>query len=268
MTRTPETRHAPLPFGDAAGATRARTVVEVAALLDQHLPAPVAVELHRASHEPIRLVRHGAARAPTRYRLRLHRLLASAPDAFFADLAAWIRHGRRARHASERLDIFLASEIPRVRRTRAATARGTHHDLAVIRRGLDAGLLPDTERADPALGWSPRRRSRARRSIQLGCYDEDIHRVRIHPVLDSPAVPPWFLEVLLHHELLHALLPPERRGDGARVHHGPVFRAWEARHPRREQAVAWEREHILALLAAARSAVPLQSRGCDRAPET
>lgn len=257
-----------LPFDKLAVPTRPRTVLEIAAVLEGHLPAPVAVELHRASREPIRLVRHGSGRQPTRYRLRLHEALATAPEEFFIDLSAWIQHGRRARRASERLDAFLAEAIPKVRRQTRADSRGNHHDLATIRAGLDPELLPQSAKVEPALTWSPRRRSRARRSLQLGCYDEDIHRIRIHPVLDGPATPAWFLEVLLHHELLHAILPAERRADGVRLHHGPVFRAWEARHPRRDVATEWEHAHILDLLAAARRGIPLQPGGCDRAKRT
>jgi len=242
------------------------SAVHLAARLEQWLGAPVAVQLHRATREPVQVTRFGPAAAPTRFRLRLHKAFASCGDALLEDLAAWTRRGRRAKGASDRIDSFIEDHVRSTRRPPAARPRGDHHDLDALARAL--AETPDGPRGPllprggetpslPEFSWSPARRSRARCSIQLGCYDPNLHRVRIHAVLDSPECPPWFLEVLLHHEILHALLPAERAPSGGLLHHGPVFRSWEARHPRRAEALAWERTHIRALLAAARRGQPL-----------
>jgi hypothetical protein len=50
------------------------------------------------------------------------------------------------------------------------------------------------------------------------------------------------------------------------VHHGPVFRAKEAAHPDYRAIQAWERAHISALVASARTRKPMRADASSRAP--
>ncbi len=82
----------------------------------------------------------------------------------------------------------------------------------------------------------------------LGTYSADLGLIRIHPALDQPFVPDFFVESVVHHEMLH-----ERHGTGVsptgrRILHSPAFRAEERQHPDYTRARTWERKHIHLLL--------------------
>ena len=47
--------------------------------------------------------------------------------------------------------------------------------------------------------------------------------IRIHPLLDAPFVPTWFLEYVVYHEMLHAVVPEEIDEHGRRRVHTREF---------------------------------------------
>jgi hypothetical protein len=92
--------------------------------------------------------------------------------------------------------------------------------------------------------------------------------VRIHPVLDQPLVPEWFVRFILFHELLHAELDTSGASAGfeappatgaRRRFHGPEFRRRERAYPDYRRALEWERRHVRALIRSARSGKPVSS---------
>jgi len=86
---------------------------------------------------------------------------------------------------------------------------------------------------------------RRARSITLGQFDSELRLVKINRVLDCEKCPPFFLDFVVFHELLHAKIPPtfdaERR---RRVIHGPEFRREEKTFLHYRKAVAFQREHF------------------------
>ncbi len=71
--------------------------------------------------------------------------------------------------------------------------------------------------------------------------------IRIHPALDKPDVPRFFVAFIVFHEMLHQLFPSER-DTGRHVHHPRAFRDREKAFPLYEAAMTWEREHLNQLL--------------------
>jgi len=71
--------------------------------------------------------------------------------------------------------------------------------------------------------------------------------IRIHPVLDHPEVPAWFVAFVLFHEMLHVAIPPEAGTKRRRVH-TRRFRAAERAHPDYARAMAWEKTHVRHLI--------------------
>jgi hypothetical protein len=103
------------------------------------------------------------------------------------------------------------------------------------------------ENAHPA---SNCRRTRTA-SLQLGSYSYEDRLIRIHRVLDRPGVPRYVVESVVHHELLHADLPPVTR-KGRRYFHTPEFRHRERQFRHFERADRWVRENLQQLLKARR----------------
>jgi hypothetical protein len=188
--------------------------------------------------------------------IRLSGFFAEAPPDVRDAVARWLRVGRRARRASDLLDAWIEQSVvslpPSPRRARRLRTRGRHHDLTRLadeaRRGQDLDVTPW-----PAITWGRRTGSRARHSLQLGCFVPSEHLIRVHPVLDQAWVPAWFVRYVLFHELLHAALPADGASPSRRVHHGPDFRRREEAYPDYPRAVAWQARNLAELLRAARA---------------
>jgi hypothetical protein len=241
------------------------------------LGRPVAVLFGDARHTVV----HAAERGGTLV-VRLNRFFAEAPDEVRAALARWLGGGRGARRAGRELDDWIDVRLARLHREAplsvALRTAGEHHDLARLSSDLLAGPFSGAfaPSARPRITWGRAGKSRSRRSLRLGSYDPFTRVVRIHPVLDQPFVPEWFVRFILFHELLHAELeepgkpvePRPMRAPGARRrHHGPEFRRRERAHPDCARALAWERRHVRALIRSARSGKPVSAaRRPARAP--
>ena len=231
------------------------------AYLSAELDRPVLVRFGRARQQVI--VARPVGRNSRRLEIRMNRFFAEAPADVRAAAAQWLRAGRRARRACERLDGWIAETVaklpPAAERAVRFVARGSHHDLTEIMDGLlerefAAGPLRLDRR--PRVGWG--RRGRARRSIQLGSYDVEHHAIRIHPVLDQPAVPRFFVRYVLYHELLHAVIPDARTCGGRQLHHGSGFRRHEEAYPDYERALSWQGRNLRSLLHSARTSRPMR----------
>lgn len=193
--------------------------------------------------------------------LRLHRMFLDAPEAVVGALARYVH--RRDSGAGRVLDRYIAAQLEAIpvrkkqRRVRLRT-RGAHHDLAALFEELSALFVEPME--DCRITWGQwgktRGRRRRQRSIQLGTYLQDEKLIRVHPVLDAPDVPRFYVEAVVFHEMLHHAIPPRRQG-GRRVVHGPDFRKRERAFRHHADAEAWETKNLTALLARA-SAGPVR----------
>ena len=69
--------------------------------------------------------------------------------------------------------------------------------------------------------WSRARKIHGKQySIRFGSYINQSGTIRIHPSLDSPEIPDYFIEYIIYHEILHAILPPTTQPGGKkrRIH--------------------------------------------------
>jgi hypothetical protein len=187
-------------------------------------------------------------RAPSALRLRLHHMFLDAPEPVVRAVADYA--GRGHRRAGRVLDDFIRREQPRIRQERDLSDErfspvGRFFHLEEIRDRLNERFFQGGVRA--CIGWGRTPGRRRRKSIRLGVYDHQTHEIRIHPALDHPEVPRFFVEFIVFHEMLHQLFPSSN-GPGRRVHHPRAFRDRERAFPLYEAAIAWERENLRALL--------------------
>jgi len=187
-------------------------------------------------------------RAPSALRLRLHHMFLDAPEPVVRAVADYA--GRGHRRAGRVLDDFIRLEQPRIRQERDLSDErfspvGRFFHLDEIRDRLNERFFQGGVRA--CIGWGRTPGRRRRKSIRLGVYDHQTREIRIHPALDHPEVPRFFVEFIVFHEMLHQLFPSSN-GPGRRVHHPRAFRDRERAFPLYEAAIAWERENLRALL--------------------
>ncbi len=177
--------------------------------------------------------------------LRLHRMFLSAPKEVLTELAAFICSRKGKTPSINRFIKERRSEISAARPARARMrTRGRHHDLRSFYDKVNAEYFGGSMSA--SITWSKRQPGRVRRRT-LGSYSFTSKTIRINPVLDNPAVPPLFVEFVVYHEMLHAVLGIERRRSGRSVIHSKAFRAREKEFRDFQRATQWERanRHLL-----------------------
>lgn len=185
--------------------------------------------------------------------LRLHRMFLHAPECVINALARNVRRRGRAAHGEVRR--FMNANMHRVRRTRrempTLVTCGRSFDLAAVFRDINGRFFGGRLRVP--ITWG-RGVGRARRGgLTFGSYDPVLALIRIHPVLDRDWVPRFFLESVVHHEMLHHQLGGVPDRAGRTVYHTRAFREAEARFPQHRQALAWEKEHLPELLRASQA---------------
>lgn len=199
--------------------------------------------------------------------LRLHRMFLHAPMDVVRAVARSLR--RRSRKGDAGVRRFMNENLFRVRRVPRAlpplVTRGGSYDLLEVFDRLNARFFGNAMRVPVTWG---RGGGRARRGgLTFGSYDPILSLIRIHPVLDRPEVPLYFIESVVYHEMLHHRLGGVPDRAGRTVYHSRAFREAEARYPHHHQALSWEKQHLPYLLRASheldrrrRAARPARSR--------
>lgn len=192
------------------------------------------------------------------FRARLHHMFLDAPPAVQEALVRYIAKGDRA--ASLLVGRYIETNSQRIRAARPPlrplSTQGQHHDLLSIFSGLNNKYFGATVDALVTWGRVGRRSVDengkllvAPRTVKLGSYSAVERLIRIHPVLDRPWVPRYFVSYVLYHEMLHHVIPPVMDGK-RRLLHPAHFLEREQLFRDYERALAWERAHIHRLLRA------------------
>ncbi|BDG03706.1 hypothetical protein [Anaeromyxobacter oryzae] len=191
-------------------------------------------------------------RAPGEIHYRVHHMFLEAPGDVVTALAAFAGPGRggaaaRRRAAGSRIDAFVRQHRERIAVPRAdrLQPRGRTHDLQAIYDRLNAEHFGGAIEA--RIGWGPVRSGRRRRTVKTGVYVQDARIIRIHPTLDRPEVPEFYVATVVFHEMLHQAVPA-REVDGRRIVHGADFRRRERAYPDYGRAKAWEERNLGLLL--------------------
>lgn len=122
-------------------------------------------------------------------------------------------------------------------------SEGRYFDLRAIFNKLNGRYFRNRLRRY-AIVWGQRRRERPQTCIVFGSIQEEDRVIRIHPLLDRQFVPQWYLEYVVFHEMLHAVVPDRYDRAGRRVVHHDGFLKKERsfRHYRRSRK--WEEENL------------------------
>jgi hypothetical protein len=137
-------------------------------------------------------------------------------------------------------------ELP-MQRQFAFAEQGRIYNLRAIFNKLNAKYFGNKLRGYTVV-WGRRRKQRPRGSIVFGTIQEDDRIIRIHPLLDRAMVPPWFLDYVMFHEMLHAMVPDRYDGSGRRVIHHEGFAAKERQFHWFRRAKNWEQENLARFL--------------------
>jgi hypothetical protein len=87
--------------------------------------------------------------------------------------------------------------------------------------------------------WGHQSQRRSRRSIRLGSYNHVTGEIRIHPSLNAPRIPAFFIQSIIHHEYLHHVLGPN---------HNRRFHSQERKFRYYRESKEWIRRNLFVLL--------------------
>lgn len=87
--------------------------------------------------------------------------------------------------------------------------------------------------------WGQQITRKRRHSIRLGSYNHATTEIRIHPLLNAPNIPAFFIQSVIHHEYLHHVLGPD---------HNRRFHAHERQFRYYRESKEWLRHHVFGLL--------------------
>lgn len=188
------------------------------------------------------------------YRLRVHHMFLDAGPEVVRAIGRYI--GENEREASAMLSSYIDANQNKIRRSRRTRNQslvlqtsGDLHDLAEIYSELNQRYFNNGIVARITWGQraQPGARRRRRNSIKMGSYSVEERLIRIHPSLDRPFVPRYFVAWIVYHEMLHQKhdIPIV---DGRRQFHTPAFMAEERLFDEFERAQQWERVHLNRLL--------------------
>jgi len=214
------------------------------------LRASVVVEIHDNTHTMVTYQRHRGT-----WRIRVHHMFLAAPDPVLMALGSFVKNSDP--EASAELDRYIERNKAFIRKVSPAQLRkrlriepaGRHHDLLAIFDALNRRYFGNRIHATITYGPAPKRKL-PRKSIKMGSYSSESKVIRIHPALDMPNVPRYFVEWIVFHEMLHHVYRARRGEDGRRCVHPPEFQEHERRFHDFARAQAWETANLDLLLRA------------------
>lgn len=109
---------------------------------------------------------------------------------------------------------------------------GQYFDLNVIFRRINRRYF-DSSLEKPEISWSPKRSRKI-----LGYHDSHLNLIVISRWLDRKSVPPYVVDYLMYHELLHIVIPPVLKG-GKRIVHSREFKQREREFVFYDEAIQW-----------------------------
>lgn len=141
----------------------------------------------------------------------------------------------------------LVAPLLPMQRQFAFTEQGRFFDLRRIFDKINATYFANRIRGYTIL-WGRRRKQRPLSSIVFGSIQEEDRVIRIHPLLDQKFVPTWFLEYVVFHEMLHAVVPDQYDQQGRRLVHHEEFVEREQQFRWYRRAKRWEQENLARFL--------------------
>ncbi len=180
--------------------------------------------------------------------VRVHHMFLDAPLPVVDALVRYVTRGDR--EASAALGDYIdanGSRLARRKRNAPLVSRGKHHDLLALFNDLNDRYFDGSINALITLGKRPTSSAPHRKTIKLGSYAAFDRLIRVHPALDRPWVPRYFVAYIVYHEMLHHVIPGSR-GLGRVNLHPPEFKEREKQFRHFERSLEWERRHIGRLL--------------------
>ena len=175
-----------------------------------------------------------AALQPIGWKLSLHQGFSNAPDEILHAFRLYLNSRRKDAWALIRQYADTIHVTPQSNPKACRTA-GKEYDLAQLQAQVEKEFFEGKNLA--RISWRKHRSQRTprqRRSLRFGVYDTVENLIYVNELLDQRAVSQRFIEFIIYHESLHAVLPAVQQGTRT-VYHHREFRRREKEFPEFDQ---------------------------------
>lgn len=180
-------------------------------------------------------------------RLSMHKMFLDAPEHVIAAIAHYVRGTRKdaARHnlvlrgyIQENLGRFDLSD--RLDASKLVQ-KGRNYDLKLLYDALNQQYFGGE--LNISLTWfgSWGRKNKSR--ITFGQFYDHLRLIKIHRILDDPFFPEFFVQFIMYHEMVHAVVPGHVDDRGRYCAHGKAFKERERQFRHYEEAIMWEKKN-------------------------
>jgi len=179
--------------------------------------------------------------------LRLHESFALADSGLTRDLSAFLyKNSRRAPESVKKFVNTISKRKEKKVNTSGLAHLGRYRDLKKIYRQINKTCFKNQLKGTAA--WGRKIFSENKRTITLGSYYPAERIIRIHPVLDSELAPGFYLEAVMHHEMVHEYLDKVEKCGKNALSHSSRFWELERKFKYHALANAWEKRHFEKLM--------------------
>ena len=173
-------------------------------------------------------------------KVSLHRMFVEAPQTVQKALASYIQ--RTDTLVPNAIKAYIDKNVPTLDHSHLIdpdqmTTKGIHYNLQTLYNRANkryfAGEL------DLVITWFGEHGAKAHAKCTLGLYYDQVKLVKIHRLLDNPEVPPYVIEYVIYHEMVHAVCPAYVDEKGRNCIHSKEFKELERYFLAFEEARAW-----------------------------
>lgn len=244
-----------------------RHAEELRRFLSEAAGRPLSLRMNDNLHSLITTTRDGSGPG---LRVSLHRMFLQAEGEVLDALAEFVTrptpNARRIIRSFINTNRHLITEARgyKAPRTVQGSARGRYYELESRARVLNERFFEGALKYRIIWGRGPRVHGR-QSHVTLGTWNERQKMIRIHPMLDHPHVPSFFLDFIIYHEMVHILIPSKVDRGGRMQHHTDEFYARESRFPLYAEAHRWEKRWLPQLIRSWQGGPPLSPDAAERA---
>lgn len=117
---------------------------------------------------------------------------------------------------------------------------GKYYDLKEIYDSLNERYF--NGKLDLKITWFKKPKYRTYTNLTFGSYSHPLRLVRINQLLDHAAIPSYFIEYVVYHEMLHHVCPAYTDEQGREWIHTPIFKRREKEFHHYDRAKLWEKK--------------------------
>lgn len=168
--------------------------------------------------------------------LRLQRIFLRADMSVLNEIAYFINDRKKKLPLTRDFIKAYSSDIEQETRKTRINPYGSHFNLVKILDNVNAQYFSNSIQSQ--ITWGKRRSKKRTCKTTLGSYNVRKNLIRINPVLDNHLVPPYVIQYVVYHEMLHCHMGCIEKNN-RRFYHTKAFREKEKLFKYYEKAITF-----------------------------